>query len=105
MSPFDSYNFRSHHALAITYFYSQQYEDAVDAARRAIDYNPSFSIARAVLAAALLRAGREAEAKVAVRDVLEREPTFTIYSLSLSAKLEPAVFGPFADAWRELALV
>ena len=105
LSPFDSYNFRSHHALAITYFYSQQYEDAVDAARRAIDYNPSFSIARAVLAAALLRAGRVAEAKVAVRDVLEREPTFTIYSLSLSAELEPVVFGPFADAWRELALV
>ena len=104
LSPFDSYNFRSHSALAIAYFYRQQYKDAVDAARDAIDYNLSFSIARAILAAALLRCGRVAEAKAAARDVLECEPTFTICGLSLTAELEPAVFGPFADAWRELGL-
>jgi TolB-like protein len=104
LSPFDSYNFRSHSALAIAYFYLQQYKDAVDAARDAIDYNLSFSISRAVLAAALLRCGRAAEANTAARGVLECEPTFTIRGLSLTAEFEPAVFGPFASAWRELGL-
>jgi tetratricopeptide (TPR) repeat protein len=105
LSPFDSYNFRSHHALAVTYFYSQQYKAAVDAARRAIDYNPGFSVVRAVLAAALLRVGRAAEAKAATRDVLEHDPTFTIHGVRLVAGgLEPMVFQPFADAWREIGL-
>ena len=104
LSPFDSYNFRSHHALGIAHFSRERYKDSLEAARRAIDYNPGFSIARAVLAAALLRAGRPIEATVSAQDVLACEPTFTIHGLSLSAGLEPAVFGPFADAWRELAL-
>ena len=63
-----------------------------------------FSIARAVLAAALLRVGRAADAKAIARDVLECEPTFTIHGLAVSAELEPAVFGAFADAWREIGL-
>ncbi|MGC1693919.1 MAG: winged helix-turn-helix domain-containing tetratricopeptide repeat protein [Pseudolabrys sp.] len=105
LSPFDSYNFRSYHALAITYFYSQQYKAAVDAARRAIDYNPGFSVVHAVLAAALLRDGRTAEAMAAAREVLERDPTFTIRGVRIVAgELEPAVFKPFADAWREIGL-
>jgi TolB-like protein len=104
LSPFDSYNFRSYHALAISYFHRQEYGRAIDAARRAIDYNPSFSVVRAVLAAALLRAGRAAEAKVAVQNVLEHELTLTISGLSFLIGFEPAVFGPFADAWREAGL-
>jgi TolB-like protein len=104
LSPFDSYNFRSHHALGISHFHSQRYHEAIEAARHAIDYNPHFSVARAVLAAALLRAGRLPEAQAAARDVLECEPTFTIDGLSHSAGIEPTVFMPFAAAWRELGL-
>lgn len=104
LSPFDSYNYRSHHAMAIAYFSRQQYRDAVDAARSAIDYNPSSSVARAVLAAALLRAGHTAEAKAAVQDALESEPTFTIRAFRRLVGLEPAVIGPFSEAWREAGL-
>lgn len=104
LSPFDSYNFRSNHALALAYFHNQRFEDAVDAARSAINTNPSFSVARAVLAAALLRLGRIPEAKTAAGEVLECEPTFTIRATSLIANLEPMVFMPMANAWRELAL-
>jgi hypothetical protein len=57
------------------------------------------------LAAALLRTGREAEAKAAARDVLEHEATFTIDGvLRVAGKLEPAVFEPLAAAWREIGL-
>jgi TolB-like protein/tetratricopeptide (TPR) repeat protein len=104
LGPFDPYNFRSHQALAITHFSGRRFGDAVDAARHVIDYNPSFSPARAVMAAALLRAGRGAEAKAATRDFLALEPDFTIHGLSRAIALEPTVFGPFAQAWRELGL-
>jgi hypothetical protein len=53
------------------------------------------------LAAALLRVGRAAEAKVAWRDMLQCEPTFTARAFS-PVDLEPEVFVPFGEAWREL---
>jgi TolB-like protein len=103
LSPFDSYNFRSLHALAVAHFSRRRYKDAVDAARKALDYNPGFSAGQAWLAAALLRDGRAAEAKSVAQHVLQLEPTFTIRGLQ-GAELEPAVFGSFAEAWRELEL-
>ncbi len=103
LSPFDPYNFRSHHALAIAHFSHGRYKDAVDAARKMLDYNPRFSVGHAYLAAALLRNGQTAEAKSAARDVLQLEPTFTIRGLQ-GAELDPVVFQGFAKAWRELDL-
>ena len=105
LSLFDFYNFRAHHALAVAYFYAGRYVEAVDAERSAVQTNPKFSVAHAVLAAALLRSGRAAEAKASARDVLKHEPTFTIRGFRIVAgELEPAVFKPFADAWREIGL-
>lgn len=104
LSPFDIYNFRAYHALAIAHFCSQRYVDAMDAARSAVHADPTFAPGHAVMAAALWRLGRRAEAKAAARDVLEHDPTFTIRRLSLIVELEPAVFMPLADAWRELGL-
>jgi tetratricopeptide (TPR) repeat protein len=104
LSPFDIYNFRAKHALAIVHFYCQRYTDALDAARSAVHANPKFSTGHAVLAATLLRIGRTAEAKAAAQDVLEHEPTFTVRGLLRVIGLEPAVFRPLADAWREIGL-
>ena len=105
LSLFDFYNFRAHHALALAYFYTGRYVDAVDAGRSAVHTNPRFSVAHAVLAAALFRSGRVAEAEASARNVLEHEPTFTIHGAGVVAgHLEPAVFKPFADAWREIGL-
>ena len=74
------------------------------AAPRDIRHNPKFGIARAVLAAALLRLGRAEEAKVAGRHLLECEPTFTIGGRTRTAGFQPDVFAPFAEAWREIGL-
>jgi len=103
LNPFDSHNFRSYHALAIAFFSRRRYQDAVDAARSAVHYNPHFGFARGVLAAALLRAGSVAEAKAAVRHMLEFEPPFTISAFS-AVKLEPTVYKSFVDALRESGL-
>jgi tetratricopeptide (TPR) repeat protein len=104
LSPFDALNFRSNHALAIAYFHAQRYDDAAGAARNAINGNPLFSYPRATLTAALVRLGRVEEARVAAQALLKSDPTFTIHGTSLVSGLEPAVFEPFAAAWREAGL-
>jgi adenylate cyclase len=104
LSPFDFFNWRSHNALSFAYFHTQRYGDAVDECRSALDTNPHFSITHAVLAAALMRLGRAEEAKVAARSVLKCEPSFTIRGSSLILRLEPAVFDPLADVWRQIGL-
>jgi len=105
LNPFDLYNFRVHHALAIVYFCREQYGDALSAARSAVHANPKFSTAHAVLAAALWRVGHAIEAKEAARTVLRHERAFSIQGVQrVSGELEPAVFKRFADAWREIGL-
>ena len=104
LGPFDSLGWRAYHALAIAYFHSQQYDDAAEAARNVIDVNPGYSLPRAFLTAALVRLGRIEEAKTMAQTVLECDPSFTISGTSRYAELEPAVFRPMADAWREAGL-
>ena len=104
LGPFDTLIWRAHHALSIAYFHSQRYGDAADAARNVIAANSAYSIPRAILAAALVRLGRLDEAKAMAQTVLEREPSFTIHGTARYSELEPAVFRPFAEAWREAGL-
>ena len=104
LGPFDSLIWRAHHALSIAYFDSHRYGDAADSARSVIAANSAYSLPRAILAAALVRSGRLDEARAAARTVLEYEPSFTIHGTARYAELEPAVFRPMADAWREAGL-
>ena len=104
LGPFDSLIWRAHHALSIAYFDSHRYGDAADSARSVIAANSAYSLPRAILAAALVRLGRLDEARAAARTVLEYEPSFTIHGTARYAELEPAVFRPMADAWREAGL-
>jgi adenylate cyclase len=104
LSPFDSLNYLSYDALAISYFHTKRYEEAREAARGAIESNPRFSVPHALLTAALVRLGRDEEAKVAAQRVLALDPTFTIRRFSVTVGFVPTVFTPFADAWRAAGL-
>jgi adenylate cyclase len=104
LGPFDSMRWRANHALAVAYFHGQRYAEAEEAARNVIDVNPVYSLPRAFLVAALVRLGRIEEAKAMAKTVLECDPSFTIRGTALYAELEPAVFRPMADAWREAGL-
>ena len=104
LGPFDSLIWRAHHALSIAYFDSHRYGDAADSARSVIAANSAYSLPCAIFAAALVRLGRLDEARAAARTVLEHEPSFTIHGTARYAELEPAVFRPMADAWREAGL-
>jgi adenylate cyclase len=104
LGPFDSMRWRAYHALAVAYFHAQKYADAADAAQNVIDINPVYSLPRAFLVAALIRLGRTEEATAMAQTVLELEPSFTIAGTARYAELEPAVFRPMANAWREAGL-
>jgi TolB-like protein/tetratricopeptide (TPR) repeat protein len=104
LSPFDSLNYLSYDALAISYMHTRRYEEARNAARGAVESNPGFSVPHALLAATLVRLGRDEEAAVAALRVLALDPTFTIRRFSITVGLVSAVFAPFAEAWRAAGL-
>ena len=66
--------------LALGFYFSRDYEAAVEAAKRAIRVNPDFLLAYRWLAAALGQLGRTAEAKEALQKAIAIAPaTFDMY--------------------------
>jgi TolB-like protein/Tfp pilus assembly protein PilF len=102
LSPFDTSN--SYLALAVAHFHSGNYEKSRDAARRAVEASPAFSVPRALLAAALIRLGRTQDAIAEAQRVLELDPTFTTRNWSVTVGVAPGVFAPFADALHDAAI-
>ena len=104
LSPFDSLNYLSYQGLAGANFHLKQYDEAYVSARRAVEINPGFSVPYAYLTAALVRLGRDEEARIAAQSVLKLDPSFTIRRFSVIVGVNPEVFSAFADAWREAGL-
>ena len=99
LSPFDTSN--AHLALAVANFHSGHFDRSRDAARRAVEAHPVFSVPRALLAASLVRLNRTEDATAEARRLLELDPTFTTRNWSVTVGLAPEVFTPFADALHE----
>ncbi len=104
LSPFDQMNYVAYNALAAAAFHEKRYEDARIAASRGIESNPGFSVPHLYLTAALVGLGRSEDAKAQARRVLALDPTFTIRRFSITVGISPAVFKPFAEAWRKAGL-
>jgi TolB-like protein/Tfp pilus assembly protein PilF len=104
LSPFDSLNYMSYDALSVAHFQKSQYQAACDAALRAIESNPGFSVPLLLAAAALFRLGRNAEATAAAQRALSLNPGFTIDGYRITVGHVPEVFNPFASAWAEAGL-
>jgi TolB-like protein len=104
LSPFDSLNYLAYQGLAGANFHLGRYDQAYEAAKRAVESNPGFSVPNAYLAAALVRLGRVEDARTAAGSVLTLEPSFTIRRFSVIVGANPNVFAGFADAWREAGL-
>ena len=104
LSPFDSLGYMSYDALSVAHFHAQQFEKAREAARRASESNPQFSMPPILLSAALERLGRHDEAKAAANRALALNPGFTIDSYRVTAGRVATVFDAFADAWRRAGI-
>jgi tetratricopeptide (TPR) repeat protein len=104
LSPFDSLNYLAHNALAVAYLCTDRAGQAHEAAQQSVHLNPNFSVCHLFLTAALVRLGRDAEAKQTAARVIALEPKFSIESFSVTIGFEPSVFKLLADAWRVAGL-
>jgi TolB-like protein/tetratricopeptide (TPR) repeat protein len=78
LSPFDPLSYLAYDSVAVGHFQRGRYEEAVKAARKAVQINPGFSINYVFLAAPLAKLARSNEAKAAAARVLELQPSFSI---------------------------
>lgn len=98
LSPFDRLIYAAHIGLAVGDFAKHRYEEAVNAARRAIQSNPGFSVAHWVLAASIAALGRIPEAKLAAARALALSPNFTTAETCAGIGVPAALTAPFTKA-------
>jgi adenylate cyclase len=104
LSPFDPFAFGACHAIAIGRFRQRRYEDAANAARKAVQRNPGFSYPHAILAAALAKLGQVDEAKAAAARVLALQPGFSIAEFCAVNDPAPEIAVPMTEALRAAGL-
>ncbi len=104
LSPFDPLNYLSYNALAISYLHMNRFKEAYEVATRSVQLNPRFSVSRAFLTAALSQLGKTTEAQSEARQLLAIDPGFSVKRFSVTVDIEPTVFAPIAEAWRNAGL-
>jgi adenylate cyclase len=103
-SPIDRLAFAGHQALALAHFLRGQYEEAANAARRAVLSNSSFSVSYSLLAAALVKLGRTDEAQAAARQALVIDQSFSSGGYCKAVGVMPKLAKALIEAWREAGL-
>ena len=98
LSPFDSWNFFACHGLALGHFLLGHYQEAAGAARKAIQFNPGFSMSYMLLAASLVRLGQLDEAKRAAARVLALQPSYKFGRHFFSVGCAPALAASLSEA-------
>ena len=78
LSPFDPLSFLAFDGISLSHFIRGRYFEAADAARKAIQVNPLFSVNYVCLIAALARLGQTVDAKSAAARLIELQPSFSI---------------------------
>jgi adenylate cyclase len=104
LSPFDRLLYVPNQALATGHFLQGQYDRAADAARRAIQSKPEFSVPHLLLAASLGAAGRLPEARASAARALTLQPGFSTRAFCEALAIPPSLAVPFGEALRAAGL-
>lgn len=104
LSPFDPWAFAAFHSLTLGYFQFGRYEEAANAAHKAVQSNPAHSISYVLLAAPLAKLGRLEEAKAAAARVLELQPAFQYSRQFAGVDCAPALAASLSEALRPTGL-
>jgi adenylate cyclase len=104
LSPFDPYRASAYGALSFGHFQRDRYQESADAARKAIQAAPGFSVCYMALTAPLVRLGLLNEAKVAATQLLELQPNFRCSIHLHNIGCVPSFAGPFSEALRAAGL-
>ena len=78
LSPRDPQIHYLYHSLALAYFGTGDYDEAVKLAQRTLTHKPRFAFGWRTLATSLAHAGRWEDARDALQQAAELEPTFTL---------------------------
>jgi TolB-like protein/Flp pilus assembly protein TadD len=98
LNPFDSWNFFPCHGLALGRFSLKHYAETMTAARKAIQFNPAFSMSYMLLAAALAKLGRLDEARAAAARVLAMQPSYRFGKHFVSVDCAPSLAASLSEA-------
>jgi TolB-like protein len=104
LSPFDPWAFAAFHSLTLGYFHCGRYEEAANAAHKAVQSNPAHSISYMLLAAPLAKLGRLEEAEAAAARVLELQPAFQYSRQFVGVGCAPALAASLSEALRATGL-
>ena len=104
LSPYDPLIYLPNVGLAFAQLFSGNFDEAANAAGRASSANPKFSVPRYLHVAALVRLGRQEEAKSIAKVLLEVQPGFTISGLVAGNITTPERLAILAGALREAGL-
>jgi TolB-like protein len=104
LSPYDPLIYLPNVGLAFAQLFSGNFYEAASAASRASSANPRFSVPRYLHVAALVRLGRQDEAKSIAKVLLEVQPSFTISGLVAGNITTPERLAILAGALREAGL-
>jgi len=100
LSPLEPLIYHAAFTLALAYLLTDRNEEAVAAARKALDGNRNFALAHCVAALALARVGRRDEAIQAVRRLLDAAPGFRVGTLRRVRFADAARLQPDLDLLR-----
>jgi tetratricopeptide (TPR) repeat protein len=98
LSPFDPLGFLALDGISLGHFMRGAYADAAEAARRAIQVNPLFSINYMCLVAALSKLGQTQEAKSVAARLLQLQPSFSISRQCATVGVVPALTAELTNA-------
>lgn len=104
LSPHDPLIYLPHVGLAYANLFAGDWEQAANAARLAMQANPSFSVPCYLLIAALVRLDRPDEAKMHAAQLLDLQPGFTIGGLVSGGITTPERMAILAEALRAAGL-
>jgi TolB-like protein len=104
LSPFDPWAFAAFHSLTLGHFHCRRYEDAANAAYRAVQSNPAHSISYMLLAAPLAKLGRLEESRAAAARVLELQPAFRYSRQFSGVDCAPSLAASLSEALRVAGL-
>jgi TolB-like protein len=91
LSPFDPWRASGHIAIALGRFQQGDFEASANAARKAVQSRPGFSICYMILAAPLVKLGRIQEAKKAVVRAVELQPALHFSQQFAGVDCDPAL--------------
>jgi len=104
LSPFDPWAFAAFGSLMMGHFLRGRYQEAANAAYKAVQANPAHSINYVLLAAALAKTDRLEEAKAAAARVLELHPSFHYGRQFSGVDCAPALAASLSEALRAAGL-